>query len=309
VLMVFAAVALVIVLIAHRRGTLGRPGRMRAIVVVLLAALVLPAVAASAVNDATQTADLGRPAEDLTTAAVSRIVWSHVGEIRGDLPGVSPDWVSDAEAAALDSDYNTIGSLDHRLRELDGGGNAVANAAIGAALRCCALTIAGTVALDVVEFAFVPATFAYEGTHAVLSETPTPTATLWNITRMNQAHPRLTDLLLLVSWALLPLLGATVLAGRLRSGAPGSWRRDRAVLIIWLGTVLNGCVFAAAQGADANVRYGLSDALVLTCALAVWTLTSGRDPAAVEAGSGADRTAVVRHRREDDLVGSLASGA
>jgi putative flippase GtrA len=41
------------------------------------------------------------------------------------------------------------------------------------------------------------------------------------------------------------------------------------IVAVWLGTVLNACLFAASQGADANLRYALSTVIAVQCALVV----------------------------------------
>lgn len=277
VLTAFAVVALLVLVLLRRRPGLWTPGQVRRTGLAVVLALLLPAGIAVAVNDATQTADYDRPRPTGTTAAVSRIVWPHLAEIRHELPAEAQAAISQADAEAFDAEYNEVLPMTSLMQDLDDGGNTVTHAAVRAALGCCLGTVALSTTGDVVEFALAPVTFAREGWPAVVSSDPPPTATRWAVTRMDAAHPTMTHVLLLISWALLPILVAAAVAGRLRPTAPAHVRRARhrrtAVLLgVWLGASLNGWVFAAVQGTDANLRYGLAVMVALTAALVVWAI-------------------------------------
>jgi hypothetical protein len=282
VLVAFAVAVLLVLLVRRlRRGP--RPhGRFRAAALVLVVAVVLPSAAATAVNRATQTADLGRPPLTLEATVFNRVVWPHLTEIRDQLPADARDRISPEDAAAFDVHNNGVMGMIQLMRDLDGGGDRITRAAIRAALACCAGTVAATAAADAGEYAVAPVTFLWEGVPLVWDGAPgvfpreTPTG--WNITRMNEAHPTVTSAWLLVSWVLLVLLLAVALvsASTARRGRAGGRSGRRAgspwtvgIVAVWLGTVLNACLFAASQGADANLRYALSTVLAVQCALVV----------------------------------------
>lgn len=281
VLLVVAGVAIVVILAARwRRSSWGRQN-FRIVGVVAIVSLVLPALMAMTVNRATQTADYGRPKPSLVTAAVSRIVWPHLAEIRDDLPAVARARISHDDAVAFDTNNNNALPMTLLFQQLDGGGDAVAWAAVHQALRCCAVSVAAATVGDAGEYAIAPITFAVEGTAAILPSSPPPTAglmpTLWDVSRMRAAHPALTEAFLVVSWVLLLLLAAACLASRVGADSSpparaGRRRRVQMLVVLWLGTVVNGCLFAAAEGADANLRYALSNIVVLTGALVVCAL-------------------------------------
>lgn len=287
VLVAFAGVMLLVLVLVRRRPESGGPVMVRRTALVVVLTLVLPAGLAYVVNGATQTADYDRPRPTGATAAVSRIVWPHLAEIRDELPAEARAAISQADAEAFDREYNEVLPMTSRMQDLDDGGNAIINASVEAALRCCAGSVALATTGDAVEFAFAPVTFAREGWPAVMSSEPPPTATRWAVTRMDAAHPTLTHALLLVSWALLPVLAVAGVAARPRStgGRWLSWTgraRTEVLLAVWLGASLNGWVFAAVQGTDANLRYGLAAVGAVMAALVVWATvpaaTADRSP-------------------------------
>ncbi|MCZ2849958.1 hypothetical protein [Modestobacter sp. VKM Ac-2978] len=273
VLLVLAIVAGIACLVVRRRQA-GVGRRWLPVAAVLV--LALPALLGSAVNRATQTTDYGRPEAGAAPAAVSRIVWPHLSEVRGDLPADVRAQISAEEAAAFDEHNNNALPMTQRMLEMDDGGSGVVRAALAATLRCCAVEVAATAGADAIEYAFAPVTFAVEGTARAVTGDDSDTPTAWNITRMSAHRPDLSRAFLAVGFVLLPVLVTAAVTRRRghREPARSGGRRQTLVLAtVWLGTVVNGCFFAAAQGADANVRYGLSSAVVLTAALAVLALT------------------------------------
>jgi hypothetical protein len=284
VVLVAVAVAFVgIALVTRRRGPGAVPARARIRSVVPPAGLFLvAALVATVVNGATQAGDHGRPDAGLVTAAMSRIVWPHVAEIRDDLPEPVRDAISPADAATFDQNVNSILALTNLLRELDGGGDAYTGAAIRAALRCCAPTVALQAGGDAVELAVAPLTFAGEASRAILAEGPVEGPTVWNLTRMDAAHPALTHVWVGLSSLvlLLVVVGGGLAVGRARGTTrrPG-WsggHTSTVVLLVWAGVVVNGCFFAAVGGGDANVRYGVSSGMVVVGVLAVLCLARAR---------------------------------
>lgn len=278
VLLALALVLIPVAVVARRRH---RPGGGRRVAVAVAVLLVIPALLGGVINRATQTADLGRP-QGLAPVLMSRVVWPHLAEIRAELPPVARAHISAADAATFDLDPNASLPMTERLRALDRGGDALTWAAVRAALRCCAVDVAGSTALSVAAYTAAPVVFAVEGVGHPLVDVPADGADVWNLTRMNAAHPTLTDLLAGVSLVLLGLLAAAALVGwwsRSRTvGRPLARRGNRVVLLVWFGTFLNGCFFAAASGAvEANARYTVSGAMVITCALAAWTLTGAQN--------------------------------
>lgn len=86
----------------------------------------------------------------------------------------------------------------------------------------------------------------------------TPTA--WNITRMEEHTPGLTNARPVVGWLqrIILLVGAAT-AWTSARGTPSRGPATATAGVLVLGTVVNGLAFAAAEGADANVRYGLGN--------------------------------------------------
>jgi hypothetical protein len=120
----------------------------------------------------------------------------------------------------------------------------------------------------------------------------------WNLTRMSAAHPASTHLLVGVSLLLVIALAVASASGRLPSADRAARRatrtRNQVLLLAWIGTLVNSCFFAlAGGGVEANVRYGLSSATTVMCALVVWALAPGRDLGPEPTGQNA-----VRHSRE-----------
>ncbi|NKY09921.1 hypothetical protein [Cellulomonas hominis] len=232
----------------------------------LVVALVLPALVASGVNHVTQTADLGRPEAGAAAVAVSRVVWPHLEQIHDDLPAAVRAAVSVEDARAFDDHNNNALPMTERLRDLDDGGDRYAFAAARSALACCGGTVLLDTLGDLAEYTAVPLVLAREAVPVLGVAEPADTPTAWNITRMREAHPSATTVFLVASFVALGLL---LLAAAARFVS--AWRRGAADLrvaaLVLLGTVVNGAAFALAQGADANVRYGLPNAMAFTALL------------------------------------------
>lgn len=264
-------------LVLARRRRRGRLGPVAAVLV-----LAVPAMLGMAINRATQTADHGRPEAGVVPAAVSRVVWPHLAEIRDELPADVRAHVSAEDAAEFDRHNNNALPMTERMLEMDGGKPDAVWAAVRATLGCCALEVAATAGLDAVEYAVAPVTFAVEGTVRAVTGDDSDTPTAWNLTRLSAHRPNLSTALLGVGFLLLPVLLVAVAANRPRRRAvdhPEARRQVAVVGTVWLATVVNGCFFAAAQGADANVRYGLSTVVALTGALAVLSFARPGNPA------------------------------
>ena len=272
VLLVVAAVTGAGMILARRRraSALTR-GWMTPVAAVLV--LAVPALVGSAINRATQTADYGRPEAGVAAAAMSRIVWPHLVEIRDELPADVRAQLSAEDATAFDNDNNYALWMVPRMRAMDGGGDDVVWSSVRAALRCCAVEVVAMTGLDVVEYAVAPVTFAVEvAPRAFTEDAPDASPSAWNVTRLSAYRPDLSRALLGVGFLLLAAQLIAVVANRTRSRAPvppGARRRLTVLGLVWLGTAVNGCFFAFAMGADANVRYGLGTVMALTAALAM----------------------------------------
>lgn len=268
------AAAFVVVALLVGRGVVtgsGRAARLRVAVSVVLVLLV-PAVLAAGANRATQTADLGRPHAGTAAVAVSRIVWPHLEQIHPDLPAAVRDEVTLEDARAFDHHNNNALPMTARLRALGGGDDAYAYGAARAAVACCGTRIVGDVVGDVAEYTVVPLTFAREALPVLGVEQPADTPTAWNVTRMRAAHPAATTAFLGVAFVALAVLIVAAAVSAVSGG-----RRDlRAAGLVVLGTVANGAAFALAQGADANVRYGLPNAMAVTALLLAVVLGGAR---------------------------------
>jgi hypothetical protein len=298
VLLTLAVLVLGGLAVARYRGRGLALGSLRSVAAAVAVLLVVPAVLATVGNRMTQTADFGRPDSLVTSIATGRIVWGHLVEIRDELPASARARISPEAAAAFDADPSSILTLISLMHDADGGGNAVTSAAVRASLGCCALGIAASTARDAAQLAFAPIAFSGEATSIVVTGAPAGTPMEWNLTRMSAAHPASTHLLVGVSLLLVIALAVASASGRLPSADRAARRatrtRNQVLLLAWIGTLVNSCFFAlAGGGVEANVRYGLSSATTVMCALVVWALAPGRDLGPEPTGQNA-----VRHSRE-----------
>src|SRR5207253_10496149 len=228
---------------------------------------LLPVVAVSAVNLATQTANYGRPPLSLSTTLFGWTVWPRLAEIRPVLPADVRNAVSEADANAFDNSVNSAGPIIVQLRAAGGGTDRLVNETTVAALKCCWPAIGLRTAINFMKSSVAPITFPVEWYSGV----QTPTA--WTSSRMAQAHPLLTRIYLWVALIVLglvelPLLGV-LLVRAVSQHPPGVPRRAAtAVVAIIAGLVtLNAGLFATSSGQDANIRYALPSYLLLGACL------------------------------------------
>jgi hypothetical protein len=289
VLLAVALAAGLWLVLARRRTAAQARGWTTLVAAVLV--LAVPALLGSAINRATQTADYGRPEAGIAAAAVSRVIWPHLAEIRDDLPAEVRAQLSAEDATAFDSHNNNALPMTQRMLDMDGGESGVVWAAARATLRCCAVEVVATAGLDAIEYAVAPVTFAVEATASAVTGADSGSPTEWNLTRLSAHRPDLSRALLGTGFLVLAalLVAAVVNRPRRRAVEDADARRQVVVLaIVWLGTVVNGCLFAATMGADANVRYGVSAAVAVTGALAVLAFaradqSEGREEATADA--------------------------
>ena len=220
-------------------------GLIGAIVVIF----VLPVFAVNAFNHSTQTAYLGRPPATVAAALYDRVVWPHVEEIRGQLPPsvqatLPPASIVPEKAAVLAS-----------FRAADGGGDGQTVQAVWRAFDCCGLSVAEESTVDIAKSFAAPITLVvYRGG-----------ATSWNLSRMSAAHPSLSFAYLLWSSALTFLIIVAALYNllRLRNRRLVSFSSVATVSILIGGALLNAIFFGLITSLDVNLRYALSDYMMM----------------------------------------------
>lgn len=220
----------------------------RRVLATLSLALVVPAVLASSVNRATQTADSGRPAPTLTMAAFDRTVWPRMEKA---LPFVSPEareLVTVEQARAFDAMGQTVPPMVSRLRAFDEGGDRYVNEFTRAALRCCWVPILGRAAFDFAKYAAAALTYPAE----LLFGADAPTA--WTHSRMSGAHPVATRAHVGTSFVLLVAVQVPLLVAAVRRRP---WAMSAALAIMAGAILVNAAFFTLVTGLNANIRYGL----------------------------------------------------
>jgi len=253
----------------------------------LLTVAVVPAIAVTGINRATQTADLGRP--PLTTSAMlfNRTAWPRLEAIRPHLPADVRAVISAADARAVDADNNQVTWALARLRAAAGGGDRLVDEVTRTALSCCWRSIALATAAGVGRYSAPVLLYPID------LATGDATATPWMQSRMEMAHPQLTRALTGASIAVLALVELPLLIVWLVRAV----RRPRArphgaaaTVAVVVGVVLlNALVFAGTSGAVTNIRYALPSfillsALLLWADLAALRVLVSSDPISSEAG-------------------------
>lgn len=227
---------------------------------VIIIVFALPGFAASAFNHSTQTANLGRPPATLAGALYDRIVWSHLEEIRGQLPSsVQPTLPPSFETLPAASIVPERAAVLAALRVDGKGGDEQTMRAVRLTLECCSLSVAGESAVDIAKSFAAPITLVIDWVSGRGG------ATSWNLSRMSEAHPRLSLIYLLWSSALTFLVMAVALCHLLSRG-------DRrlvpiaSVVTVWIligGTLVNAIFFGLVTSLDVNLRYALSNYMVM----------------------------------------------
>jgi hypothetical protein len=227
---------------------------------VIAIAFALPGFAASAFNHSTQTANLGRPPATLAGSLYDRVVWPHLEEIRGQLPPsvqatLPPSFETFPSASVVAKRTAVLAAF----RAAGGGGDEQTIKAVWQALDCCSLAVAGESIVDISKSFAAPITLVVDWVSGRGG------ATSWNLSRMSEAHPGVSLIYMLWSSTLTFLVRAAALcylfsrgSRRLVSFAPGA-----TVWILIGGTLVNAIFFGLVTSLDVNLRYALSNYMVM----------------------------------------------
>ncbi|MGY4643129.1 hypothetical protein [Cellulomonas sp. URHB0016] len=226
-------------------------------VVILVTCAVVPAFAATALNEQTQTADLGRQQQTVSGALFDRIAYEHLEELA---PLLDPEIAAEVPDPPAVEAFDSRGTALAQLRASTGadGVNAVIRAAIG----CCALEVAGQTALDVAHVALGPFAVSADWLSGA------STYSQWDFTRMAGPQPALSRAVMawsVVMSALLVLVIAVVSVACRRG-----WAEDKALggVLLVLGTTALACAafFTLMTSLDPNPRYTLVTQMIIAAA-------------------------------------------
>lgn len=259
---VTAAAGLTAVLVAVRTARRGPRAPVRAVVsvgLVLVLAVVLPAVGASVANRATQTAEFRRPPVTLVGTLYDRIAYPHLDDVRGSLPPELADAVPPAPPEVTAPTAWRVETLG-RLRAV--GGDDAVMTVVRHVLDCCAAQVVLDVARDV--------SYATLGPYAVARDVVTESSmTGWNTSRMSAHRPDLSRAVLawsLLATAVLGVLTAVLLVGAARRRTAPPPGLGTAALVL-AGVVLSvSGAFGVVSSIPVNTRY------TLVTQIAAWAL-------------------------------------
>jgi len=220
----------------------------------------LPGFAVSAFNHSTQTAQLGRQPATLAGSLYDRVVWPHLEEIRGQLPlSVQATLPPSFDTLPSASIVPTRTAVLTAFRAAGGGGDEQTMKAVWRTLDCCSLRVAGESIVDIAKSFAAPFTLVVDWVSGRGG------ASSWNLSRMSQAHPRLSLIYLSWSSALTFLVIAAALCHLLSRGGRRlvSFAPASTVWILVGGTLVNAIFFGLVTSLDVNLRYALSNYLVM----------------------------------------------
>ena len=279
---VAAVTAVVVVLRRTRRGA-GAAANVRAALstgAVLVLALVLPAVGASAANRATQTAQTQRPPVTLVGTLYDRVAYPNLDVVRDDLPPRLAEAVPPAPPHVTSPVAWRVETLN-RLRDVDGD-DAVMEV-VGDVLDCCTGEVVAHVARDV--------GYALLGPYAVSGDVLTGSSlTPWNISRMSQHRPDLSRAVVgwsVVATATTAALTAALLVGAARRRTPAPQGLGVASLVLGATAFALAGAFGLVSSIPVNTRYTLVTQVVLCALPLVWLAhvrVDGRPRRARESG-------------------------
>lgn len=262
------AVAMVAVWWLGRSTTTRRPSyqlsdRHRTLALLTLL-LLIPAIAVTVINRATQTPGYyGWPPVTTDVRLFVRTVWPRLTELRPRLSQQFKDAVSEADAKAFDSNYNQYLHLVPVLQRQAGGTDVLVNEASWAAIQYHGKEIATRTAMDALRYAMPLITYPADLALGAYN------ASNWTHTRMRAATPLLTDVYLWVATAVLLAIQIPVLL-MLLIRLWGSWNQRVVIAAgLLLGvSIINAVLYSAGNGLQ-NVRYALP-AVYLVFAAIVW---------------------------------------
>lgn len=215
---------------------------------------VLPVFAVNAFNHSTQTAHhLGRPPATVAAALYDRVVWPHVEEIRGQLP---PLVQATLPPNSIVPDKGVVLTA---FRAAGNGGDEQTMKAVWRTIDCCGLSVAEESTVDIAKSFGAPITLVVDRIRGRGG------ATSWNISRMSEAHPSLSVAYLLWSSALTLLIIVAALYNllTLRSRRLVPFSSVATLSILIGGALLNAIFFGLITSLDVNLRYALSDYMMM----------------------------------------------
>ncbi|MCL2090411.1 MAG: hypothetical protein FWH11_04175 [Micrococcales bacterium] len=244
ILALTAAAVLALGVCWWRRARQPRPARPVRVLVGLVLVALVPAGMMTAVNRATQTADLGRGQASVLSSVFDRTVNQHVDAVAARVP--------DEIAVALTTDPGNTNQT-YAAVEAAAGQDGV-RTAVGAAVRCCAAEIAAESVRDVAQGTLGPYTVTW---YWVTGDGP---SAQWDLSRMSQHRPGWTAVLMAWSVVTTGLLLVWTLVLAVRAG-----RRGLAlpVLAVLAPAFLVGTFFGLVTSMAPNPRYTLVAQVVL----------------------------------------------
>lgn len=232
-------------------GIASRPRAMFAV----CGLLAVPIGVVYLVNQATQTADYGRPSFGVAATTFDRTVWPRMEAIYPELPQDVRTVVSLEEARAFDDHNNEVLPMLARLQAADGGGNRLVWSTVQVAVAEHWPEIVRRTGWDIVKYAGAP--FTHPGDLI----TETPTATGWTDSRMSMGHPRLTDRYLGVTfWSLFGVLVPALVAAIAIPTARRRWLVGPTALVwglLGVAVLLNAVMYGVHAGMHAHIRYAM----------------------------------------------------
>ena len=250
--------------------------------VLVVAALFVAALSAVALlNRATQIPNPRRAPLALSDLAFNRVVWPRLARVYPYLSPAAQAQIPFAAAVRFDAHNNNVARFRNELLARSPDNQRLFDEITVTTLRTFPFAVLGRTVFDVTKYALPNLAFPLECATVL----PQSIATNWTLSRMSEAHSRLTRVVLVGAEAFflivqLPLALAAALA----------WRRSprRSHPIVWLtGAVIliNALLFGMGAGQDANIRYALpaytmTHAAVVLLSLA-WLYRSAGDLAAL----------------------------
>jgi hypothetical protein len=227
---------------------------------IIFVAFALPGLAVSAFNHSTQTAQLGRPPATLAGSLYDRVVWPHLEEIRGQLPpsvqaALPPSYVTLPSASIVPNRIAVLAAF----RASGGGGDEQTMKAVWQTLDCCSAGVARESVVDITKSFAAPITLVIDWVSGRGG------ATSWNLSRMSEAHPVPSLVYLLWSTVLSFLVIAAAVSHLFSRGSRrfASFAPAATVWILIGGTLVNAIFFGLVTSLDVNLRYALSNYMVM----------------------------------------------
>jgi hypothetical protein len=245
---------------SRRVGRRSQSPAVAGLIGAIVVMFALPGFAANMFNHSTQTAYLGRPPATLAGALYDRVAWPHLQEIRGQLPpSVQAILPPNFKILPHEPNVPEKAAVLASFRAADGGGDGQTVQAVWRAFDCCGLSVAEESTVDIAKSFAAPITLVVDWMSGRGG------ATSWNLSRMSAAHPSLSFAYLLWSSALTLLLIIATLYNLLSLRTRGlvSFLSAATVSILIGGALLNATFFGLIASLDVNLRYALTNYVVM----------------------------------------------